>query len=175
MTRRDIAILSFKVLSLYAFIKAIDKLPDVIYYIFNSENFFNQTVLLNFLLISVPLLLLTLCALLLWFAAPLMASKVFKSKIPEEKTDVSFADAQAIAFSIAGLLVLAIALPDLVKAAVMHYTIVTQSVRGESPLAGTIVVLLFQIVFGFWLLLGSEGITAFMRSLKKYKKTVVSG
>ncbi|PIE70953.1 MAG: hypothetical protein CSA22_06025 [Deltaproteobacteria bacterium] len=37
MKNREIATLSIKILSLYTFVHAVDKLPDVIYFLFETE------------------------------------------------------------------------------------------------------------------------------------------
>jgi len=92
MTKKEIATLSFKVLSFYALIRAIDKMPDILYFI--SENDLRGLSILNFVTAAVPPLLLGLCGVLLWYAAPLLASSVFKSTMPEDKSDASLANIQ---------------------------------------------------------------------------------
>jgi hypothetical protein len=77
------------------------------------------------------------------------------------------ANIERIAFSVVGLFILAGALPDFVKVALMHYFIVTHSVAGGSPLVDSITVLLSNIILGLWLLLGSRGLVKFIRSTQR--------
>jgi len=59
MTKREIAILAFKVLSLYTVIRAIDQLPYVLY-LFGNEPYFA-----NLIRKIAPPLLLVICGVLL--------------------------------------------------------------------------------------------------------------
>ena len=163
MTRKDISILSFKVLGVYAFINAIDKLTDVSYYIFQNKNMHDRTATtaLNFLIISGPILLLTFCGLLLWYTAPLLANSIFKSIAPEKKTDASLANIQTIAFSIIGLSILATGLPDLVNVILVILTS-TSIEGGRSSMIHIIIVLLLKLFLGLWLFFGSRRIVNFL-------------
>lgn len=162
MRRKEIAVLSFKVLSLYAFIKAIDKLTDIFYYIFQNKNMHDNTTV-NILIISGPLLLLALCGLLLWYTAPLLSNSIFKSIVPENKTDASLANIQMIAFSTIGLFILATGLPDLVNVVLV---IVTSTLieGGINSMIHIVIVLILKNSLGLWLLFGSRSIVNFVRS-----------
>ncbi len=165
MTKRETAVLSFKVMSVYAIIKAIAKVPDILYFI--SANDLTGLSMLAFVSMALQPLSLVLCGLVLWYIAPLLASFIFKSTVSEDKSDTSPESIQATAFSIAGLFLLGSVLPDLLKSATMHYAIVAYSVQGRSPLTGTIIISVLQIVLGLWLLLGSRGLVNFIRSMRR--------
>ena len=166
MRRKEIAVLSFKVLSLYAFIKAIDKLTDTFYYIFQNKYMHDNTTVLNILIISGPLLLLTLCGLLLWYTAPLLSNSIFKSIVPENKTDASLANIQMIAFSTIGLFILATGLPDLVNVVLVILTS-TSIERGGGSMIHIVIVLILKISLGLWLLFGSRSIANFICSMRR--------
>jgi len=168
MTKRDIATLSFKVLSIYALIRAIDKLSDIFY--INFQGYDNKTIILNLALISVPLILLVICSLLLWFFAPLLANSIFKSIIPEDKSDASLENIQRIAFSIVGLYLIASGLPELVNMVTIFVTPLMTSVPvrgGLSPMINLSIVFILKIALGLWLLLGSRGLINFIRSTRR--------
>ena len=162
MTKKEIATLSFKMLSLYAFISAIDKLPRIFYSM--SHNDLRGPGMINFVMAAVPPLLLVICGMLLWFMAPLLAVSIFKSTVSENEPNASFVDIQTIAFSVAGLYVLASALPNLVESVSMYYIIVSHTTEGGAPLGETIIVLMLKIALGFWLFFGSRSIVKFIRS-----------
>jgi len=173
MTRKEISILSLRIMSLYAFLKVIEKLPDVFYFFLNIKAYLEQEALLNLMLVFISPSLFALFGILLWIASPKIANIIFKSKVNEEKSDYpgsdySLADIQTISFSVVGLVVLAIALPELIKTTVMYYTISTSPSENKLPLIGSLIVLLTQSIFGFWLLLKPRGLMNIVRSqLKK--------
>jgi hypothetical protein len=159
MTKREIAILAFKVLSLYTVIRVIDQLPYVLY------SFGNEPYFANLLIKTIPPLLLVICGVLLWYFAPFLASSVSKSAAFENEPDASLADTQTVAFSVVGLFLLASALPEMVNVIVIFFTL---WVIGTKPaLIHNIVVLFLKVGLGLWLLLGSRGFVKFIRSTQR--------
>jgi len=165
MTKKEIATLSFKVMSVYAIIQATAQVPSTLY--FMSTNDLSGIGMLTFVSVALEPLSWILCGLVLWFAAPLLASLIFKSTVSESVSDTSIKDIQITAFSLAGLYLLASILPELLKSLTMHYAMNAYSVRGESPLTGTIIISVLQIILGLWLLLGSRGLVNFIRSTRR--------
>jgi hypothetical protein len=165
MTKREIAILSFKVLSLYAVIRVIDNLPHTLYSLF--DNYAKNPIIPNVLITTIPPLLLVLCAALLWYMAPFLASSVYKSVAFENEPNASLADIQTVAFTIVGLFLLASALPEIVSFIVIYYTMWTTDRGGKQVLIREIIVLFLKIGLGFWLLLGSRGLVNFIRSMHR--------
>ncbi len=165
MTKREIAILSFKVLSIYTFIQAIDKSYYVLYYlIYNNQLDVSRR--LNLVMTSVPSLLLALCGVILWFTAPLLATSIFKSTVPEDGSQASSTNVQMIAFSVVGLFILATGVPDLVNVVVVMLT-ATSIEGGPRSMIHNVVVLLLKIGLGLWLLFGSHKIVNFIRSMQR--------
>lgn len=165
MTKREIATLSFKILSLYAFIKAIDKLSTLINYLYKYS--LSEVGVLNFMIFASPVLLLLLCGGLLWFLAPWLASSISKSTAPADNAAASLFSIQAVAFSVLGLYLLADSLPALVRSIIWHFTTASRSMGERSPLIGDILGFLIQIVIGVWLLFGSRGLVNFIRSMRR--------
>ncbi len=162
VTKREIATLSFKVLSLYAFIKAIDKLSTLIYYAYRVS----ETGIPFFMIYALPMLLLALCGVLLWFIAPLLASSISKSTVSEDNSAASLSSIQAVAFSIVGLYMVGDSLPSIVRSTIWRFTEPTSMSKG-SPLLGDVMGSLVQVVIGLWLLFGSRGLVNFIKLMRR--------
>lgn len=164
MTKKEIATLSFKVLSLYAFIKAIDKLSSLINYMYKYS--LSEVGVSNFIIFAAPMLLLFLFGGLLWFIAPLLAFIISRSTVLEDDSAASLLSIQTVAFSVVGLYMLADSLPALVRSTIWHFTSDSHSMGASSPLIGDIIGSLVQIGLGLWLLLGSRGLVNLIRSMR---------
>ena len=164
MTKREIATLSFKVLSIYALIKAIDYLSPLINYM--SKYRLSEVSILNFTFYAAPMLLFLLCGGLLWFLSPLLASSISKSTIAEDAA-ASLLSIQAVAFSIVGLYMVANSLPAIVRSTIWHFTSASLYMGKSSPLLGDIMGSLVQIVLGLWLFFGSRGLVSFINSIRR--------
>ena len=165
MTKREIAILSFKVLSVYAFLRVIDNLPYILYSMFGNDA--KKAIIPNLLITTIPPLLLVLFGALLWYMAPFLASSVYKSAAFENEPNASLADIQTVAFTIVGLFLLASALPEIVSFIVIYYTMWATDIGGKRALIQNIIVLLLKIGLGLWLLLGSRGLVNVIRSMRR--------
>jgi hypothetical protein len=161
MTKREIAILAFKILSIYAFIQAIDQSSYVLYCI-TSQDQFDPAAKVELIWISVPPMLLALCGTILWFTAPFLATSVFKTTGSEYASTASLADIQMVAFSVVGLFILATGFPELVNVLTVNLT-ASWIEGGWRAKIHNIVVLVLKIALGLWLLLGSDGIVSFIR------------
>jgi hypothetical protein len=164
MTRNEIGNLSFKILSVYAIISAIEKVPAILRLLYLSD--LKGPKILNLFSGVIPPVLLVLCGIVLWFSAPALTSLALGARLPEEKPSATSAEIQGIAFSVIGMYVLANALPNLVQSAVFYYYIVSSGEEGGAPFGGTIIVLLFQLALGLWLLLGFRRIVSWIRSIQ---------
>jgi hypothetical protein len=165
MTKKEVAILSFKVLSIYAFIRVIETLPYVLYSLFGNAD--RKILISNFLIIIIPPLLLLLCGVLLWYMASSLASSLYNSVAIENEPHASLRDIQSVAFSVVGLFLLASSLPRIVSSIVIFYTMWTTEVVGKHALIESIIVSLLKISLGLWLLLGSRGLVKFIRSTQR--------
>lgn len=159
MTKKEIAVLSFKVLSIYAFIRVIDNVYYTLGSITSTEEGANR------LLIIAPQLLLVLSGILLWYIAPRLASSVFKSSTIENEPNASLSDIQAVAFSVVGIFLLASSIPEIVKIIVIYNTM--WAVGSKEVLIQAIIVLSIKMILGLWLLLGSRGLVKFIRSTRR--------
>jgi len=169
MKNREIAILAYKVLGFYAFVEAISKSYDVVYYLLGDipNNISANAVLL----ILLPPILLILCGVLLWYSAPLLADNIFKSTIQEMKTEISSADTAVIAFSVVGLFLLANSLPRIVELIFMYYdVVVAQVTENRSPLISNIIVTLLKSILGLWFLFDSRRIAKFVFRKNEFLK-----
>jgi hypothetical protein len=158
MTKREIAILSFKVLSIYAFISVIDKLPYILESLSRSG-----VIRENLLMIIIPPTILALCGIILWKGSPYLASILCKSTIIQEEPSASLKDIQAAAFSVVGLYILANALPECVNVMVVYNT----SYGDKVFLSQLISILLLKSCLGLLLLFGSRGIVNFVHSMRR--------
>jgi len=161
MNRTEVTILSFKVLSVYAFIRAIDNSSYILYYIVSKDQF-DPASKLKLLSISAPVLLLALCGGILWYTASLLATSIFRSTASADESSASLADVQIVAFSVVGLFVLATAFPDLVNVLAVILT-ASWIEGGARAMIHNVVVLVLKVALGLWLLLGSHGIVNFIR------------
>jgi hypothetical protein len=161
MTKREIATLSFKVLSVYAFLQAIDKSYDILYYfIYKDQLHIGDKV--SLIMTSAPPLLSAMCGIVLWFVAPILAASIFKSIAPEDGSRASLVNVQMTAFSVVGLFILATGFPNLVSVVLMMLT-----AAPARAMIHNIVVLVLKIALGLWLLLGSHKIVNFIRSMQR--------
>ena len=119
----------------------------------------------SLLIKTIPPLLLVLCGALLWYVAPFLASSVFKSAAFENEPNASLADIQTVAFTVIGLFLLASALPEIVNAVIIYFTMWV--VGSKTALIQNIIVLFLKVALGLWLLLGSRGLANFIRSMQR--------
>ncbi len=161
MTKKEIAILSFKVLSIYSAIQGLTVLPNVLFSI--SKNTLNDSTYVLFK--AAPPLLLIICGALLWYGAPLLASSIFRATVSENGPGASLQDIQVVAFSVVGLVLLSYALPDLVN--YVMFKVFAPFGGGKSALFYWIVLTSLKIVLGLWLLFGSRGLVNFINSMRR--------
>lgn len=154
MNRKDISVLSFKVLSIYALIKAIDKLTDIIYFLFQED----QIVSINFAMISLPLVLLFICSLLLWCFSQQLYLHIFKREDSAKGNPVSFSHIQTITYSAIGIGVLAFGLPELINIVLILLSSSTAN-GGIKLLINTLIVLTLKCFIGLILIFKAQSIT----------------
>lgn len=162
MTKKEIATLSFKLLSLYAILQLIDKLGYIISYLMYGD--LSGAKFMNFIIWAVPPVLFLICGILLWYTAAPLAASLFKTTGSDDSSNASLIDIQIVAFSVVGLFVLAESFPNFVRLVVWYY--LANAIQ-KSPLAGDGAAFLLRSVFGFWLLFGSRGIVNFIRRIRQ--------
>jgi hypothetical protein len=161
VTKREIANLSFKVLSLYAVIKAIDKLSSLISYMYQYSH--TDLGVLDYMIFTAPVILLLLCGGILWFIAPLLASSISKSTVSEDNSNASLLSIQMVAFSVIGLYMLVDSLPALVQATIWYFIVTGKRYQFAVDIIGSLV----KIGLSLWLLFGSRGLINFINSMRR--------
>jgi len=166
-TKRDIAIILFRFLSIYSFVKATEFLSDKFIYFFNPQNF-NFGV---FIQIISPSALLLICGIIIWYLSPMMASWISTGLVQDEKYGFSLDDVQDIAFSAIGLCIVVNTIPDIVND-IGFYCIILFGSNADKHLVyarATVRVgsLVIKLVLSMWLLIGSHGIAKIVRAMRR--------
>lgn len=173
MEKREIAVLSSRMLSIYALISAFRELnlPILIDLLFNA-NFSGPLVVLVVITPFIPFALLLALGFFLWRNAGRIAGLMVGGGEPQSPgPGPGGRDLQAIAFLVLGMFLLASSLPWLLQMAVRVilvyqenniYRAEIMTTRFVSELAG----LVLQAAAGLWLFLGSRGITGMLYSIR---------
>lgn len=164
MTKRETASLCFKVMSLYAIIQATAKVSPLIFYIFTTD--LSDVDIFSIISWFIEPISWIVCGLILWLSASLLAICIFKSVDHESISSTSIESVQSTAFSLAGLYLIVSVVPEFLKSATIHIAMIKYSIHGESPLLGTMIISAVQVIFGLWLLLGSQGLVNFIRATR---------
>ena len=166
-TKRDITVILFRCLSIYSFVKAIEFFSGKFSYFFNRENYS----IAIFVQLIGPSVLLLICGVIIWYLAPVIATKVSKAVGQDDTYGFSLKDVHDIAFSAIGLFIIVITIPDFVQAIGFYYTIAFLSV-GEKTLAyatqtSYLISLIIKFLLGIWLLIGSHRIVNIVRAMRR--------
>ena len=137
MKKTEIAILSFKVLSIYAVIQSLYQVYNFLYFL-SYQKQLEAGEKYNLLLASVPSLLMILCAIILWFGSPLLANKIFENNEFKVESPSSYENFQSVAFSVVGLFLLSTSLPAVVEI-VLVALMTTDTKNNFASLAPTII------------------------------------
>ena len=177
MTRIQIASLSLKLIGIFSFIQAIPILRELsIAFAFKENNFIMQDKTdqaFNYLLFGVLtsiILLLILGTCLIIFSDKL-AEKIMKGNSETLLTDISARDIQSIAFSVVGVVLIVLAIPQIVQLGV-NIQVLKQAgddVPTRNVLAGTwahAIGLIIQSVIGLLLFFGSRGLSSLWYSFQ---------
>ncbi len=168
MKKTEIAILSFKVLSIYAVIQSLYQVYNFLYFL-SYQKQLEAGEKYNLLLASVPSLLMILCAIILWFGSPLLANKIFENNEFKVESPSSYENFQSVAFSVVGLFLLSTSLPAVVEI-VLVALMTTDTKNNFASLAPTIIEISLKVALGTWLLLGSRGFVNFLTRLSTKPK-----
>lgn len=164
---RSIALLSFKLLGVYACIRAVELFPKVVQYFYEQSTEGNMWIALQVFLAPV---LLIVIGIILWIAAPNISRAIFKSSdLDESQKEASSVDFEVIAFSVFGLVVIVDSVTMFIRSIVGIFMFKAYSVSDRESLGVRNVYLVFtalKIAIGMWLLLGSRGIVRFVRTLR---------
>jgi len=168
MTNRDIALLSFKILAIFAFIRAVELSSKVIQYFYEEAT---EGYIWIGLQVLLPPVLLILIGIILWIFAPNLSRYVFASSDSNKKSEaVSYTELQTIIFSAFGLIVIVDSLPLLIRSIIAIFMFKVYSISGKESVLQRNIYLLFtalKTVIGIWLLFGSRGVVKFVQSLRR--------
>lgn len=173
MSKREIAVLACKILSIYTIIKAI----TVLFYFAQSFGFFfrGQQEAFRFALWLIggllPFVLLIIFGILLWYLSDQLAARMISDTVTSESNPkIVSTHIQAIAFSVIGLFVLAEALPRLTRIiialSIRPLNMQNQQLIHADKIA-QIGALFVQLAIGFWLLLGSRRLVNILKTVRE--------
>jgi hypothetical protein len=170
MTSRAIALLAFKLLGLLAVLVAIGPGAKVLPTMLVSWPYDSEGGSLLLLLASLlaPIALPLVLGGALWFGADALARKLFAASDAAAPPPTLEA-LQDLAFSIVGVFVLGVAIPDLAKLAYYYWQLSTPGgvqIGSDIERRGALIETVAQLVIGFWLLFGSSGIANLLRKVR---------
>lgn len=167
MRNRSIALLSFKLLGVYACIRALELSSKVVQYFYEQATEGYMWIALQ---VFLPPVLLIVIGIILWIAAPNISRAIFKSSDLDESQKETFSvDFEVIAFSVFGLVVIVDSVTMFIRSNVAIFMFKAYSVSARESVVERNVYLVFtglKIAIGMWLLLGSRGIARFIRALR---------
>ena len=179
MTKREVASLALKILGIYAFIISVSVLQSMVLMIATYSAQYTDhpnrgpglSSLATGSIISLLLLIFLGCFLIT--ASEKLSRLIFPKDVAEERVlSLASKDAQTIAFSIVGVLLLARAVPRLFGVIVQ-----ISHLCQESPFSRSIkwraiessVVLVVQFALGLYLFLGSKGLSGLWHKMQQTK------
>ncbi|MCI5142742.1 MAG: hypothetical protein D3909_13665 [Candidatus Electrothrix sp. ATG1] len=157
----DIAYMALRLMSLVIIIVGINKIPDVIYSIYYYRMSIEQIGGMNLIMISLPPISLFIAAFCCWILTP----KLSKALVKESKSatlSFSLLGFQKVMFSVMGVYVLSLSLPNLVNTTMIYFNVGRKSAEGSVPVLVGLMVLSVQLIMGLTLLFGAEGLTNFL-------------
>jgi len=173
MTKREIAALICKALSIYVFVITLNQLPllfaSALYSMLNNstDTPMEKVSFLASILAALPLTLNILAGLFLWMGADNLARRMVKNDDTTVQPIIG-QEAQTIVFSALGLFTLLQAIPRAGQMITNFYTFSRQDALMQREFTGSstpdIAGLLIQLALGVWLLFGASGLSKLLRS-----------
>lgn len=169
MNYRALAKIACRLFAIYTFIRFVSYLPAIIYPLFMKNT--NANVSITILPVLPSLILSLAFSIILWtFSEKLSRLMVDDSNIQEE-TDIDYNKLQYIAFSVVGLVLVTLSIPNITSTLIEYIRMISMVeksahfsfIQYKAKLAGSIV----QFIIGLWLLLGSKGILNGIKKLRK--------
>lgn len=161
MKTEDIAYMVLRFVCVFVVIMGINKTPEVVYSVYYNKVSIEQVGIVNFIMILLPPIVLFAFAIFCWVLTPKLSRSFVKESKPAN-TCFSLFDFQKVMFSVMGVYVISVSLPDLVNTMMMYLDIVRDSAEGKVPIVQGILVLLVQLITGLVLLFGADSLTTFL-------------
>jgi len=165
-TRDGVSVALFRALSIYTFVRGLELFSQNLTHFLGPNNHITLRAVIDTI---TPVVLLVIGGLLIWHLAPRIEASISKSAGGTPKWELSLDEVYTIVFCVTGIFLLVDGLPLLVRTVVFIYQIepysrVDNLMRAERN--SWIAISLLKLGLGFWLLLGSRGITEFVQRKK---------
>lgn len=154
---KGIAKISVKVLSLYLLTEFITEGIPQIFGVFYSGQSMRAAIITG---IIIAQLLKFFIALYLWYSANMLSSYISGNIEESSIKDINYTKLQSISFSVVGIILLAINIPDLVQFIMEYFSIPSGVLANVLP---KLIADIVKVIIGFWLLIGSSKIVKFIK------------
>lgn len=171
MTNREVGFLTFRAISLYAFISALEQTERILYGLSRAlQKAYDLTSQLPFFLsLFGPFILLLICSAGLWLFASQLSKRMFtKSTQITLPASITIADVQSVVFLAIGLYILT----DTILPFAQTITSIYVSLKGEidhssqSDVAVLRISTALKIAAGLSLVFGAKGLTNILRKVR---------
>ena len=164
MTKEQIVALAVKLFAVFLFIYSFRMVSFIV-----PINYI-EDISASAWVIAGSLVVIFICiVLLLWFFPLLIARKLMPSdEIKEGEAIASIKDLDVIAFSILGLWLLATAVPDMIYW-ILTWSVILSKELGDAMVTDQVISTIvtgFELIMGFWLLLGAKGLRGLLRRMR---------
>ena len=154
---KGIAKIAVKLLSLYLLTEFITEGIPQIFGFFYSGQSMRAGMIAG---IIVAQLLKLIIALYLWYSADMLSNFILGNIEESLIKDINYTKLQSISFSVVGIVLLAINIPDLVQFILEYFSVPSGVLVNDLP---KLIANLAKVIIGFWLLIGSNNIVKFIR------------
>jgi hypothetical protein len=168
MTNRDAGLLTFKALSIYAMIMALEQTEWILYRWdkMPPEAGFDTWIYLD---LFAPFLLLIMLSVVLWLGATRLSNRIFinSNQITEAST-ISLNDIKNIIFLSIGLYLLVNTISPLIQTISSVYASLTNAIDPSSRRQVTMlrITTTLKIGMGLWLIFGNKGLTNILKKIR---------
>jgi hypothetical protein len=168
MTNRDAGLLTFRALSIYAVIRALEQTEWVLYrwHRMPPDAGFDAWIYLD---LFAPFLLLLFFSLVLWLNATRLSNRMFiAEKQITETITMSLNDVKSMVFLAIGLYLLVDTISPLVQTISSVYASLTNSIDPSSQTKVTMlrITTTLKIGIGLWLVFGNKGLTNILKKIR---------
>jgi hypothetical protein len=168
MNIREVGLLTFKALSIYALIRALEQ-TEWILYRWRRIPVDAGLDLWIYLDLFAPFLLLVLFSVLLWIGASRLSNKMFLAEDRIiESSSISLNEARSIAFLAIGLYLLVDTISPLVQTLFSVYASLKNVIDPESRTQVTMlrITTVLKIALALWLIFGNKGATNILKKIR---------
>jgi mannose/fructose/N-acetylgalactosamine-specific phosphotransferase system component IIC len=156
---KNIAKLSIKVLSIYFL---VDFISTSIPVIFGLLGHIRRGTFWGTFAIIAGYLIKIIIPLYLWYSADKLSNIIIKSKEDKSLENIDYKKIQIIAFSVVGIVLLAINIPNFIKS-ILGIISMPGKIRLSMPMLQNIIVQIIELTIGGWLLFGSQKLVKYLK------------